>query len=342
MRADFESRLSIQSGSLVRRSMANVLAIVWSGAAHMVYGSIDWLSDQLFAETAEREFLIPMGENINVIVTAAVAANGILDATGTDPNTIPNGTIYVRDDGATYTTTALVTMSGGVASPPVTADVAGQAGNMATGDILTLQSPLTGIDAIATVDADGITGGTDVEDTEDLRARIKQRRRETPRGGTDADYEAWALAVAGVTRAWIYRHEDGLGTVKVRFVRDDDVPIIPDGGEVTTVQTALDAERPTTAEVTAAAPVDDPVAFTIAITPDTSALRTAVETELDDLFFRDAAPGDGAGFGEVLLSQMQVAVGNTTGITDYTISVPAADYTPALGDLPTVGTITWV
>ncbi len=108
------------------------------------------------------------------------------------------------------------------------------------------------------------------------------------------------------------------------------------------MQAALDAQRPITAEVTAEAPIDLPVAFTIALNPDTPAIRTAVESELDDLFFRVAEPGDGVGSGTVLLTQIQTAIGIGVGSGDYTLTVPAADVVPAVGELATRGTVTYV
>ena len=167
------------------------------------------------------------------------------------------------------------------------------------------------------------------------------RLREPPTGGSDQDYEAWALAVAGVTRAWIYRHESGLGTLSIRFVMDNETSIFPLAGDVTAVQTAIDAERPTTAEPTAIAPTDLATAFTIELTNDTAAIRTAVEAELDDLFYRDGEPGDGSGSGTILISAIRTAIGNTSD-GDYTLTVPAANVVPTLGQLATVGVITWV
>jgi uncharacterized phage protein gp47/JayE len=189
---------------------------------------------------------------------------------------------------------------------------------------------------------EGLTDGTDEETTEDFRARVLLRLQEPPQGGADQDYEAWALAVAGVTRVWVYEHEDGLGTVTVRFVRDNEDPIIPSAGEVTTVQDALDDERPVTHDVTAAAPTADPIDFTFtALDPDTTAIRDAIEAELVDLFAREAEPGDGAGRGEILLSWIRTAIGVAVGDGDYTLSAPSADITPATGELPTVGDFTW-
>ena len=65
-----------------------------------------------------------------------------------------------------------------------------------------------------------MTGGTDTETDEQLRARILQRIQNPPMGGSAADYVAWALAVPGVTRAWA-APEQGIGTITVRFLMDD-------------------------------------------------------------------------------------------------------------------------
>ncbi len=343
IRADFRSRLSI-SGSLLRRAMADVLAVVWAGAVHMTHGHLEWLGRQLIALYAEREFLIDIGSMYGISPTAATFATGTLTATGVDTTVIPTDTIYVRDDGVTYKVLSDATIAGGTATVSVQAVAAGAAGNIAydASETLDLETPIAGVDTSASLDSPGISGGNDEEGTEALRARVLLRLREPPQGGASQDYEAWALAVAGVTRAWVYENENGLGTVVVRFVRDDDTPsIFPDAGEVTTVQTALDAERPITADVTAAAPVESAVAFTIAVTPDTTAVRDAIEAELEDLMLREAEPGDGAGRGEIKLSQIRTAIGIAAGLTDYTLTVPAADVTPATGDLLTVGTITW-
>lgn len=341
VRGDIRGRLGI-TGSLVRRATADVLATVWSGAVHMLHGHLEYLAEQLFADTAEEEFLKRQASMYGFTPTAATFASGPLTATGTNGTLISAGTVLVRDDGATYTTDADATISGGTATVTVTADEAGADGNMDEADTLQLESPIAGADSTLTVAAGGITGGNDEETTEALRARFLLRLREPPTGGSDADYEQWALEVAGVTRAWVYRHEDGLGTVTVRFVRDGESPIFPSGPEVTTMQDYLDSQRPVTAEVTAAAPVALAVDFTVSITPDTATTQAAVEAALTDVLFREAEPGDGAGRGTVRLSQLLVAIGTADGVTDFTLTSPAADVVPALGELATLGTVTFV
>lgn len=342
IRGDLRGRLEV-SGSLVRRAMIDVLAAVWAGAVHTLYGFQDWLSKQLFADTADREELLRKAAMYGITPVAATFATGNVTATGTNGTSIPINTILRLDAVTSYRVTTGQVIAGGTATLPVVAVLAGVAANITVvGTPLTFESPIAGVNSTATVATGGIANGNDEEGTEEVRDRLLLRLREPPEGGADQDYEAWALAVAGVTRAWVYPNELGLGTVVVRFVRDSDGGgIFPDAGEVTAVQTALNAERPITAAVTALAPTNSAVAFTIHLVPDNADTRAAVEAELTDLFTRVAEPGDGAGRGTILISQIRTAIGVAEGVTDYTLTVPSADVVPALGALPTRGNVTW-
>lgn len=339
-RADLKSRLGL-AGSILRRAMANVEAVVWGGLVHTLHGHIDWGTKQLFPKSADREFLLEQADVFGLSPTPATFASGTVTATGTDTSVIPKDTILVRDDDVTYIVTAEATISGGTASVSVEAELAGSDGNLAEGEVLTFESPIDGVDSDTTVEAPGISGGNDEETREAFEDRYLLHRREPPQGGADQDYEAWALAVAGVTRAWVFPNENGLGTVVVRFVRDEDASIFPDAAEVQSVQDALDEQRPITAEVTAAAPTQLDVDFTISVTPDTTAVRDAVKAELEDLLFREAEPGDGAGRGTILHSHMLTAIGVAEGVDDFSLTSPSADVVPATGELAVMGAITW-
>lgn len=353
VRADFRSRLGLEGAlprPLVRRSMADVLATVWGGVAHLFYGHIEWAVRQLFAIWAERDFLVALASMWGLSPTPATYSSGTVTATGVDTTGIPQDTVFVRDDGAKFRATAAATIGSSVsgqATVSVEALEAGAAGETELGATLVFETPIADVNSDTTVDDDGsgngLSGGTDEEETEDFRSRflLELRKPSAGEGGNDADYERWARSVAGVTRVWVYPNENGLGTVVVRFVRDKDVDIIPSAGEVAAVQTAIDAKKPNTAEATAAAPVASQVDFTIALTPDTAATRAAVQAQLEDLFNQYAAPGDGAGLGKILLSKMRTSIGIADGVEDYTLTAPVADVVPALGDLPTVGDFTW-
>lgn len=340
IRGDFKGRLEVD-GAIVRRSMANIMATVWAGAAHALHGHIEWLAEQLFATTANREFLLRRGRIYGMRPTPAEFATGTVTATGDDGEVIDEGETLVRDDGFTYTVTSSATISGGDADLALEADEAGEDGNLDAGETLEFESPISGVDPGVTVDSDGITGGADEESTEAFRERLKLRLSEPPQGGAEQDYEAWALEVSGVTRAWVFPHEEGLGTVVVRFVMDDRDDIFPESGDVEAVQEVLDENRPVTDEATAKAPVEKQVDFDIELTPDDSGTRAAVEAELDDLFFRDAEPGDGEGRGTILLSQMRTAIGIAEGVEDYQLNSPDDDETPDTGELIVRGSMTW-
>ena len=334
--ADIETRLPGADARL-RRSNLNVLARVHSGAAHGLYGYLEWIARQVIIDTADGDMLERHASIWGVDRKAASPAVGNITVTGTNGAIVPADSTLARSDGAQYTTDAEATISGGTAMIAVTAVEGGQASNASAASSLSFDTPIDGVSATATVAVGGLTGGADIEADTDLRARLLARIQQPPHGGASYDYVAWALEVPGVTRAWVYPAELGLGTVTVRFVRDDDASPIPDAGEVTAVQDYIDSVRPVTADVTVVAPIAVPLNFTIDLTPDTAAIRAAVEAELRDLLLRESEPG-----ATILLSHIREAVSLASGENDHILTVPAANVTHAVGEMATFGTITWL
>lgn len=338
IQVDFVSRLEL-TGAVLRRSMVYVLSRVIAGASHMLHGHLDFLGRQLFPDQSDDAYLVRQAAVFGLTKTPPTFATATSQINGTTPTVCPAGSILIRSDGAEYTVDADVALSGspGVASIALTAVLAGADYTLTTGVVLTFQSPIVGINSTSTV-IDTVADGTDEETTEALRIRLLERMASPPMGGNEADLIAWAKEVAGVTRAWVYPLELGAGSVVVRFVRDNDAGgIIPSGGEVTEVQDHLDEEAPATMAVTAAAPTDAPIAFTIAVVPNTVAVKAAVEAELTDLFLRVGEPAR-----TMLLSEFRTAIGTAPGLTDYTLTVPAANVTHTTGQLPSKGTVTWI
>lgn len=334
--ADIKSRLSLVSPAL-RRSVRYVFARVLAGAVHMLHGHLEYLGRQLFADQSEDEYLVRQASLYGLSKSAATFATGTATATGTNSTVIPEGTVLRRADDVQYTTTAEATITSGTAELSVTAALAGEDGNADADTVLTFESPVSGVDAETIVTEDGLTGGANQESTEALRTRLLQYLRNPPEGGAEEDYRTWALGVAGVTRVWVYPMVDGAGTVTVRFMRDGDAGSgFPSAGEVTEVQEYIDERRPVTADVTVVAPVEKEWDFELAVTPDTTAVREAVEAEILDLFLREGEPGE-----TIKLWQVEDAINDAAGLTDYTLTAPAADLTHAAGELPSVGTFTW-
>lgn len=333
--AEFESRLP---GVLarVRNSVIGVLNRVTAGALSSLYKYVEWLNDQWWPDRAAAENLPDHGARWGVNRLGAAPATGTVLFTGIDGSAIGSGTVVQRSDGAQYATTGAGVIAAGVASLAVQAVVAGQISNAVIATELTLTTPVAGVNAVATAQT-ALAGGADVEEVEAWRARILARIRKPAQGGSIDDYISWALGVPGVTRAWVFPNEQGEGTVVVRFVRDGDASMIPDAGEVATVQAAIDAVRPVTATAYALAPVATLQNYSIQLVPDTPATRLAVEAELLDLYRNEAAPG-----GTMLISHEREAISSAAGETDFVMTVPVANQTYATGQLPTLGVITWL
>lgn len=336
VKADIAAQLP-GTDALLRHSLLDILSRAQAATAHGLHGHIDYMARQIIIDTAESVYLDRWASVWGVTRKLAAAAQGNATFTGVNTTVIPLGTVLQRSDGWQFTTDAEVTIVAGSAVVAITAVTTGAASNTNAASVLSLVTPISGADNAATVDASGLTGGAEIENDTSLRARLLARIQQTPHGGADFDYINWALEVAGVTRAWVYPGEDGLGTVKVRFMMDDTYADgIPLAADVTTVQSYIDALRPVTAAITVAAPVAVPLNFTLLVSPATSAVQAAVQAELTDLVLRSAAPG-----GTILLSHIREAISLAEGETDYVLTTPAADVTHTIGQIATMGAITW-
>ena len=337
---DVASRLPGTGTTLLRRSLAGVLARSEAGAAHSLYGYLDFISRQAIPDTAEDEYLLrwaaiwlPDGRKPATFASGTDA----LQVTGAVGSFMPSGTLFVRSDQVVFRTTEDLTLASGTGTVSVTAQLAGVAGNTVAGISLQLQQPVTGFVSTAVVVSPGIAGGVDEESLAALQARLIKRIQQPPQGGSVADYETWALAVPGVTKVWVAPLELGPGTVTVR-VGNDDVAgnYIPSPAVVAAAQAYINERRPVTAQVTVLAPIADPRPHSIALTPNTAATQSAVLAELRDMYEREAEPG-----GIILLSKVREAVSVANGVLNSAVTVPAADYDAPTGYLPTVGAITW-
>jgi len=333
---DLAARLGVEIPQ-VRRTNAAVVARVMAMTGFTLVEYQRFIAEQIIVDTAEAEFLARWATVWGVDRVAAAAAAGDVTITGTDGTEIPAATLLQRADGIEYATDALATIAAGTATIAVTATAPGAAGNALAAEILDLVSPIAGAASQATVDVGGLAGGADEESDSALRARLLDRIRQPPHGGASFDYVKWALEVPGVTRAWVSALELGAGTVVVRFVMDGKAgTIIPDAGEVATVQAYIDPLRPVTAEVTVAAPVPVALDPAITLTPNNATVQAAVEAELEDLLLREAVPG-----GTILLSHLREAISIAAGETDHVMTAPVADVTHATGEIAVLGAIAW-
>lgn len=331
--ADFERN----APDALRRSDAKAAARAHSGTAFELYGYQQWIAKQSHPATCDEENLLRWADwRLEKGRTAAVAATGLITVTGTSGALVDAGVVYRYEDGRLYTVTQTTTLVASAAVVPVTSNDVGTIGNLAGGS-LTAISPVINVNSTATIGVDGIVGGTEQETVEALRARVRQAFKNPSKVGNGADFVEWALEVPGVTRAWALPRWMGPGTFGLTFVRDADVSIFPTAAQVAEVQAHLDARRPVTAEVYAFAPIDRVLNFSIKLTPDSTALRTAVTQSLAALI-NDEAGADST----LLISHIRGAINNTAGETDHVLTSPTADVVIAINEVGSLGVITWL
>lgn len=326
------------AGNLLRRAMLRVLAAVFAGMAHMLYGFLDWVLRQLFADQADDAYLVRQLGLHGLTKTPPDYARADVAFAG-DGSTVPLASILTRGDGREYELLApVVTDPGGPIDGVVLAVEPGADGSLVAGQKLSLQSPVPGVSSTATVST-VLRDGTDIETTEAFRARGLAYLASPPQGGNEADFIGWMKGVAGVTRAWVQQWGLGPGTVVCRFARDGDASPIPDPGELSAVQSVLGAAAPVAAYVVVAALTGLPINFDIELTPSAgtsvAAARASVQARLEARF-RRLSPGQ-----SIPVAVWLASIGAAAGLDSFQLNSPSGTTTVAPSELPLLGTITW-
>ena len=151
----------------------------------------------------------------------ANAASGELLITGISGTTIPAGFKFAAPATADspaieYQTTEKYTIGeDGTVRVQITAVEAGPKGNVPANTVTLMMTPIKGITSIT--NEANITGGTEVENDDELRNRIMEidAASEASFVGSDGDYKRWAEEVPGVGTALVMPEWAGPGTVRV-------------------------------------------------------------------------------------------------------------------------------
>lgn len=342
--------LTDKSASALRRTDRQVLVRAHAGASHGLHGHLDWNARQILPDTADEEMLLRQGRlRLRQPRKDASAAFGSATIKGKPGAIVDDGVLMQSADGRRYRIASPVKLEDVSANVQLEAMVPGIDGNLAAGTTLSMVSPVLDIEDDGIVNAPGITGGSAQETIEEYRLRVIRSYRRVPHGGNQGDYVDWALEVAGVTRAWCVPAYMGPGTVAVFFMRDNDEDPVPDENEIQLVFEHINAVnvRPVTAELYVLAPTQMPVAFTIALDPDSSAVRQAVEVSLRDLLNREVEvalkmPRYGVGAPrKIPLTHIAAAISDSPGEYDHRLIAPTADIVLPGYFIPVFGGITW-
>jgi uncharacterized phage protein gp47/JayE len=336
-----EITTALGRATFVGNSVLRVMADATAALTHLVLRYIDWLSLQLLPDTAETEWLDRHGDIwlVNADGTtgrkAAATAAGSVTLTGTPGIIVPTAT-QLSDGVTTYQTTTDATLDTNPVAAGILAIDPGAAGNHEAGYSLAFVAALPGVDGTAIVVE--LSGGADTETDNELRQRILRRIQQPPMGGAAYDYEAWALAVPGVTRAWA-APEQGTGTITVRFLMDD-LRASDDGWptpeDIDTVAIYIDSKRPVTVkDCYVLAPIKQFLDLTIAnLVPGNAETQAQIEKSIRDMLFAQAAPGQ-----TIYSAWVSYAIMNAASVQSFELITNTDFVMPSLGHMAVLQTI---
>lgn len=312
------------------RSNIKALAVVQGAGLFGAYAYLrDFVARQAVPIKSTDKFLDDWLDTYGMKRKEPAAAEGSATGTGVPGETLPAGTLLQADGRQYKVSTDTVVAGDGALHPTLIAVVAGATGNLGPGSVLTLLSPVAGIDADFTAGLDGLQGGVDLEKDAEAVYRLQQRLSNEPMGGAPGDYARWALEVPGITRAFGVRNPAGPTSAGVILMADGNAPYgLPTLAQRNAVYDYIrDPRRGPPDELFCIIPAAVPLNPTLDLTPDTPALRQAVTDALADLYFRSAVPG-----GSIPHNHLIEAVSAVAGEYNHTWTAPAL--TP--GDLLTV------
>lgn len=366
-RTQLQSELR-KTGALLRYSNMRVLADADAGLAHLHYGYLDYIALQATPFNSTDEWLAGWAGLKSVYQNAAnPASTPSYQFSGTAGAPVGKGVVLRRGDGYRYSLIDAVTIGAdGTAHGKLTAilpDIidapngGGIDGNADAGTSLTLDISLPGVDARGVM-IEPATGGADIETQESLRARMLLAYQHPPQGGSDTDYEQWALAVPGITRCWVKRRLMGAGSVGVYIMCDGNdetnhgFPVGTDGisqlddwgaqkatGDQGRVADYIYPLAPVTALVYVCSPVAKTVNFEISgISHVGSDITAAIDAAIDNVFFEGGTP---EGNGKIFLSDLNRAIGDIDGTAGFILVSPAVNIELGVGELPVRGEVNY-
>ena len=283
----------------------------------------------------------------NVEVTIAGATNAEYNGTYTITVTGLNTFTYPVSGSPADELTTSATVSFTSAAVPIRSVGFGQSTNLDAGTVLSLQSPIAGVDNSLVVDFGAIGGGTDAETDEALRSRAQYFIQNPVALFNVAAITNAARSIAGVSRVFVQEITPSVGQVSIYFMRDDDADPIPSASEVTKVNEAIQAIRPAhTAEVDVivSAPTPVIVDFTFtSLSPNTATMKSAIRENLAQFFTESTDVGvniDEDAYRSSIFNTIDTVTGAR--IISYALSSPAGDVPINTGEIGKLGTVTFL
>ena len=232
--SDIEGEIN-QTTPALPKSLNRIIASALAGLFFLCYQAIMWVYRQIFPQTSDYPFLILHGAIVGLNPISAIAAVIVCDVPGTTGGYVYQGYTFVGSNGIIYKVNATVEIIAGVAEDvSMTALTAGDVGNLADGEELSITSTTANIDGIATVTSTTIYG-YDKESEESYRTRVIARYKKRLQGGSPADYNLWGLECPNFI--WVGPYADPAlpGVIVVYGKVDNQTDGIPTSNQLTSL-----------------------------------------------------------------------------------------------------------
>ncbi len=242
LKSNIETKSSLIEGSF---TMDNINALSLE-LARIVNMEVDTIIEDVFLDSASGINLDKKVKEYGEKRNEALKAIGYLEVTGNTGVIIYRGSQFERDDGVKFESLDDEIISAtGKAVIKVSCTIAGTIGNTAADMIFKVDKSLKGISKV--INPEKITGGTDREDDETLRARIIEKLRSPITSGNKNHYKYWAKQVEGIKDAKVVPLANGNGTVRVIVLSDESAAV--DDGVLGLVRRHIEDNRPVGASV---------------------------------------------------------------------------------------------
>ena len=203
---------------------------VLAGEVFSLQNNVQWLKNQMFAQTATGEQLDYLALERGIYRKSAVNSSGTIKfmrevALDYDLE-IPEGTICATNgiNSIRVKTTENAILSAGELSVTVAAqsEIGGASQNTGIGTIKIMVTPPTGITSVTNEVA--FVGGIDAENDEELRERLIDSYKNISNGTNSAFYKSHVLKYDGIYSASVIAKERGVGTVDIYVAAKGGVP----------------------------------------------------------------------------------------------------------------------
>ncbi|MDR0374623.1 MAG: baseplate J/gp47 family protein [Treponema sp.] len=278
-----------------RHNLLKIFAAVDAGIYHELLGDLDFLSRQLFPDTASGAYLREHWSSRTPPLYAA-AAEGEVSISGLPGRPVPAGLVFKSASGGTYYSESAGRLDAeGKATVRVKAQDTGITTNLEAAAELSLISAIpAGVNSKAVVSEGGVTGGADAESDEEYLVRVLTQLRNPARYGKEGDFAAWALdSSPEVSSAWEYKNFGVFGAVLIQVINGSQTAGVSPVANLDAVRSYLNENAPPVLfEVRTPEIVSLNPAVTLPLLEDTQHNRELAEQRINAYMQLIARPGE--------------------------------------------------